>query len=149
VVELFPFLEVATARLARTAASLATASTIHALAFRSDLLHGTLAALHHLAELLGGTLLEELEDLLGDLLGLALATAEGERGKEERTALHGSDGSCTTGLGGARGSGGDDNGRARHLFVLRRTENFYAEQVTHAGGSTVNCCALATALVRR
>jgi hypothetical protein len=34
------------------------------------------------------------------------------------------------------------------LFVLSPTD-FYAEQVTHAGGSTVNCCAFATALVRR
>jgi uncharacterized protein (DUF1778 family) len=37
---------------------------------------------------------------------------------------------------------------ARHLFVLTPTE-FYAEQVTQDGGSTVNCWALATALVRR
>ena len=36
----------------------------------------------------------------------------------------------------------------RHLFVLTPTE-FYAEQVTQDGGSTVNCWALATALVRR
>jgi len=38
--------------------------------------------------------------------------------------------------------------RRRHLFVLTSTE-FYAEHVTHAGGSTVNCWALAAPFVRR
>jgi hypothetical protein len=75
-----------------------------------------LTALHSLLELLGGHLLEHLEHLLGELLGLATTAGEGERG-EHHTALH---------RGGRRGGardeltalGGNDNcRRGGHLFT--------------------------------
>ena len=85
------------------------------------------------------------------LLGAAgegrLATRGLEAGLLEDTleSLHGR----TTATTGTRlRTNGSGDGRKGHLFVLTPTE-FYAEHVTQAGGSTVNCWALAAPLVRR
>ena len=94
---------------------------------------------------------EPTPHLEAGLLGAAgegrLATRGLEAGLLENTleSLHGR----TTATTGTRlRTNGSGDGRKGHLFVLTPTE-FYAEHVTQAGGSTVNCWALAAPLVRR
>lgn len=100
---------------------------------------------HHLLLLRAATHLEV--GLLGTASEGRLATRGLEAGLLEDTlkSLHGR----TTATTGTRlRTNGSGDGRKGHLFVLTPTE-FYAEHVTQAGGSTVNCWALAAPLVRR